>query len=601
MCTCGSANPNFSDVSLNGLWDFSYLGNTDVQRVLDHIPDQWTKAYVPSAFDESIETPGKRGAALYRKTLIIPPGNTAELYFGALSIWSRVYLDRELLRENACGYEPLRIHVPAAKHERRELLVLVDNRFDFERAPMHEKYFDFYQYGGILREVRLRLLQPSTPWIKAIRVTPTDLYLAGEIRVDIDIADIDCKQDIRWEVAFDGSASTALPPEAVESVSTGARMTLLVPNPQTWSPDEPNLHQLEVLIGGGDDKVFDRRSVRFGLRQVKAYEGKLWLNGEPLILKGVNRHEWHPNFGPCTPVAQMVSDVQLMKNMGCNLVRGSHYAQDQRFLDVCDELGILVWEENLGWGQRERTLTYEKFIKDQCRSLKAMVLESYNHPCVICWGFLNEAGSDAEYARSIFKDSVSLLRQTDTSRLVTFASMYAFTDQYFDLVDFISINTYPGWYGCEDEANPISLIKPQIERIASSVDERGFKGKPLVISEIGVEALYGWRDAHNDFFTEDYQARYLHTAIISVLENTRYSGIILWHFSDVRTYSGGRSLMRPRAFNNKGVLDEYRRPKQAYEIVKTCFSVDTLPPSNPDRIKDGDLLEQTIGEEERRV
>ncbi|MDP0496329.1 MAG: glycoside hydrolase family 2 TIM barrel-domain containing protein [Verrucomicrobiota bacterium JB024] len=579
MCISSKDDTGFGVVSLDGLWDFAFLGDTDEQSALEHLPEQWRKTYVPSAFDASVETPGKRGMAMYRKTLIIPKGHPAELYFGALSIWSRVYLDGELLRENACGYEPLHIYVPEAKYERRELLVLVDNRFDFERVPMHEEHFDFYQYGGILREVKLRLLKAGDPWIKAIRVTPTDLYEAGKIHVDIDIAYTGTGQKLRWEYAFDNRASSALPEEAVEMDSTGAHMALLVPDPQTWSPDAPHLHQLDVLMRGENGKVVDRRSVRFGLRQVKAHGGKLWLNGEPLILKGVNRHEWHPNFGPCTPVAQMVSDVQLMKDMGCNFVRGSHYAQDQRFLDVCDELGMLVWEENLGWGQREFTLTCEKFINDHRQSLKAMVYESYNHPCVICWGFLNEAGSDAEYARPVFEDSVSVLRQIDPSRLITFASMYAFSDRYFDLVDFISINTYPGWYGCEDEPDPLSLIKPQIERISSSVDERGFAEKPLVISEIGVEGLYGWRDTHNDFFTEDFQARYLQAAIRSVLGNTRYSGIVLWHFSDVRTYGGGRSLMRPRAFNNKGVLDEYRRPKQAYETVKMCFSEGPIEPS----------------------
>ncbi len=201
-----------------------------------------------------------------------------------------------------------------------------------------------------------------------------------------------------------------------------------------------------------------------------------------------------------------------------------------------------------------------------------MVHESYNHPSIICWGFLNEAGSDSAYSRAVFEESAALLRELDPSRLVTYATMFPLTDLHYDLVDLISINTYPGWYACESVADPVSLIKPRLEALVASVDERGFKDKPVMISEIGAEALYGWRDGHNDFFTESYQARYLATALEGVLDNPRYSGISLWLFSDTRTYSGGFSLMRPRTYNNKGTLDEYRRPKEAYAVVKRAFT-----------------------------
>jgi len=200
-----------------------------------------------------------------------------------------------------------------------------------------------------------------------------------------------------------------------------------------------------------------------------------------------------------------------------------------------------------------------------------MVRASANHPSVIIWGFLNEAGTDAEYVRPVFEATVALLRALDPTRLISYASMFARTDRYFDLVDLIGLNVYPGWYGCEGAEAPLELIAPFLRQCFEHLDAAGLAEKPVVISEIGAEGLYGWRDAHHDFFTEEYQAEYLRRACVEALSHPRCSGIALWHFSDVRTYGGGWSLKRPRTFNNKGTLDEYRRPKAAYAAVRKVF------------------------------
>ena len=97
-------------------------------------------------------------------------------------------------------------------------------------------------------------------------------------------------------------------------------------------------------------------SQRFGVRQVGTADGRVTLNGKPVYLKGVNRHEAHYEFGVTTPVQLMYEDVQNLKDLGGNFIRGSHYAQCDQFLQVCDELGVLVWEESLGWGNKPQQL-----------------------------------------------------------------------------------------------------------------------------------------------------------------------------------------------------------------------------------------------------
>ncbi|HWA88014.1 MAG TPA: glycoside hydrolase family 2 TIM barrel-domain containing protein [Opitutus sp.] len=563
--------------SLNGLWDFAFLGAIDLEAFAPADVGANEKMPVPSAFDALPAHAGRRGAAVYRRRFSVPAGRPARIEFGAVSLWTRVFVDGVLRREHACGYAPFAVEVPPATAAERELLVLVDNRFDFDRVPMHEEYFDFHQYGGILRDVALHVLPARGAFIEHVGVAPTAGYRDGGVEVTIELGG-----EATAVAALVTQIDSAVPQRHQNPCREGSRLVLAlhVPAPRVWSPASPALHTLRIAIEDGRGTAGDDAIVRFGLRRIEARAGKLWLNGAPLKLRGYNRHEWHPNFGPCTPTLQMAADLQLLRDLGCNFVRGSHYPQDQRFLDLCDELGMLVWEENLGWGQRERTFASEKFRRDHLAALRAMVRASVNHPSVIIWGFLNEAGTDAGYVRPVLEETVATLRALDPTRLVSYASMFALTDRHFDLVDLMALNLYPGWYGCEGVEAPLELIAPFFRQCFAHLDAAGWAAKPVVISEIGAEALYGWRDAHGDFFTEEFQAEYLRRACVEALENPRCSGIALWHFSDARTYGGGWSLKRPRTFNNKGTFDEYRRPKAAAAAVRTVFKSHAPPPQS---------------------
>lgn len=553
--------------SLNGLWSFAFLGAIDL-GTFDPASCQTSQSLpVPSAFDALPDYAGKRGAAVYQTTFDLPPGFAARIDFGAVSMWCRVYVDNAPLREHRCGYAPFSVTVPPAEHTRRTLTVLVDNRFDAARLPMHEEKFDFYQYGGILRDVTCHVLPAAAPHLERVHVTPLSGYARGEVEVAITFAGTTAA-NLTAAFQFDDAPAMAYPIARAEGTQ---RLTLRVPEAQVWSPTTPHLHQLRVTLLAADGQPIDDLAVRFGLRRIEAHDGQLRLNGQPLTLRGYNRHEWHPQYGPCTPTLQMASDLQLLRDLGCNFVRGSHYPQDSRFLDLCDEWGFLVFEENLGWQQSAATMTTDAYRRDHADTLRAMVNHSYNHPSIILRGFLNEAESDQPDSRPLYEESAALLRELDPTRLITYATDRAPRDVNLDLVDVISVNIYPGWYGCEGVENPLSLIAPRMQDIRRAMDEKGFRDKPLLISEIGCEGLYGWHDPHRDFFSEEYQAQYLAEACRQALALERCCGIALWQFCDGRTYGGGRALGRPRTFNNKGTLDEYRRPKLAYAAVREIF------------------------------
>lgn len=555
--------------SLVGLWDFVFLGDVSLDAFDPECVRFEEKAMVPSAFDALPPYEGKRGAAAYRTAFSLPPGKRVRLDFDAVSMWSRIYVNGILRKENRCGYAPFSVLTEATPSGICEVVVLVDNRFDFERVPMHEAYFDFYQYGGIIREPRVHFLPENGPFIESVHVTPDPShYREGWVIVAVTLAGAPDVSPDALMLSFDGGESRPFP----AAQANGWTVRLQVPEPRVWSPECPALHVLRLVLADGQGRERDDLSVRFGLRRIEARGGDLLLNGRKLILRGYNRHEWHPNSGPCTPAVQMMNDLLLLREMGCNFVRGSHYQQSQLFLDLCDELGFLVWEESLGWGQRDpRTFGSARWREDHLDSVRSMVNASFNHPSVIIWGFLNEAASSEEFTRPVYEETAALLRRLDPSRMVSYATNVCETDRHFDLVDLISINIYPGWYGCEESEDPLGLIEPEIHRYFEFLDSAGWRSKPVLVSEIGAEGLYGWREAHSDFFSEAYQARYLENAARAILQHPRSSGLALWMFSDIRTYGGGRSLIRPRTFNNKGTFDEYRRPKEAFACVKRIF------------------------------
>jgi beta-glucuronidase len=335
-----------------------------------------------------------------------------------------------------------------------------------------------------------------------------------------------------------------------------------VPGAALWSPQEPNLHRLHVRLGEDDLRE------RVGIRQVRAEDRQILVNGRPVRLLGFNRHELHPLFGHGQPEQCLVQDVQLLKDMGCNFVRGSHYPQDRNFLDLCDETGLCVWCESIGWGHTAEHLNDRRFLDAQKQNMDEMVAAAANHPSVILWGLLNEGSSHDPNCRSGYEELIRHLRSLDATRPVTFASNHPFDDRCYDLADVISINVYPGWYH-----GSLAEVPAFLDKVCAQQDAAGWSRKPILISEIGAEAIYGWRDWNEDRWTEQYQAK-LHELVIRHLftERHRVCGLALWLFNDFRsTETVQRILGRGRGFNNKGVVDEYRRPKLSYEVVKRLF------------------------------
>lgn len=554
--------PHRAVKNLDGLWESASIDDCQDPDAFDPKEIIWKESFpVPGVFDSIPDFRKKRGLFAVRTTVKpTDPQSKAVLKFGALGLWAKVFVDSEALGTCRTPYAPWEVDVPPTDKAEREILVLIDNRFDQKRVPLFDPYFDFYGYGGIYRSVEWHEVGDVTlerAIVSVLNPEKGDVEIRFRFRGKLSAA-------TSLKISFDGENKTFA--HTFDPQDIGKGLAVKVPNPKPWHPKHPHLHTLRVTFQG--QTVVER----FGLRTIEAKDQKIFLNGQPVKLLGYNRHEAHPQFGPALPLAQLVQDLQILRQTGCNFIRGSHYPQDQRFLDLCDEMGFLVWEEALGWQAQKEHFANPDFCDLQETQSRAMVRTSINHPSVIMWGFLNECHSNLPESRPLISRLTRAIKEEDPSRLVTFASNQPFEEKNYDQMDVLTINTYPGWYPeGEQKERPLHEIEERIDRLKAHFKKEGVSDKPFLISEIGAGAIYGWRDELESHWSEQYQAQYLDLVTRRVIRDEEICGVALWQFCDGRTYADTRALGRPRAFNNKGSFDEYRRPKLAASVVQRNF------------------------------
>lgn len=548
---------------LDGTWDFAWLGDAAFDAVDPGQPCPEAAA-VPGTFDAGSRRHGARGVGLYRRTVRFPTaaGERLRLHLDGLGLRARVWWDGVAVGGCDLPYSGHAIDLVASGPGLHQLAIAVDNRFDARRSPLFPPYSDFYAYGGIYRSVRLEALPALA--LARVRVTTCDLA-AARVRLELRLEGA-VPAELPLDLAFDDGAVEQV---TVRPQGGVAVLERTVPGARPWSPDHPELHTVRVTAGG--DEIIER----FGLRTVATRGDAILLNGESIRLVGVNRHEAHPQFGPVQPRALILDDLHLIKELGGNFVRAVHYPQDPAFLDLCDRLGLLVWEESLGWQIQAPALAETTCAGQVLEQTRRMVAQGINHPSVILWGFLNESASHDAVAEPLYARLAAAVRAEDPSRLVSFASCFPDTDRCFAHADVVAVNTYPGWFDPRAgwDGTAVAEIRPHLARLATLLRTRpGVGGKPLLVSEIGACALYGCHDRARAQWSEEFQADYMAAACRGVLDDPRWAGLALWQFGDSRSYVGAGDVRgKPRGYNCAGLVDEFRRPKLAFDAVKEAL------------------------------
>lgn len=551
--------PQRKTFDLDGLHDFAWLG--DSVALADFSPDNVTdyneKAAVPGVFDMVCNHYCQRGLAVYRFPLYdLPENRTLRLKIGGLGLAGRVFYDGREIARSSAPYAPVTADFNSGCGKTHELIIAADNRFESQTPyAFFKAYYDFYGFGGIYRSVSLEVL-PETDFPERVQVTTLDLNTG---KVALKILTNSKKSELSFRITFDHGKEEAITLPCKDGV---AEWITHVPDFRIWSPEDPALHTVNVVLEG--DSIVER----FGLRTIEAHDRKIFLNGKEIFFDGINRHESDPQLGPVQTLPGMLQDIQLIKNTGMNFIRSVHYVPDQAWLDLCDETGMLLWIETLGWGLAASELTPQTlpYFMEQNRS---MIRDAYNHPSVIILGMLNECASDAESSVEFYAELLKDMHREDPTRLRSFAGNKNIRDLCMDHVDVISLNCYPGWI--EDirdwETLASETIKPHLTKLADFYSQESFGGKPIFISEIGACGLYGIHDDNFAQWSEEFQADFMRTAAEVICEDGRFSGYTLWQFCDTRSYQRGHIRTKPRGFNCAGIVDEYRRKKLVYNAL----------------------------------
>jgi beta-glucuronidase len=614
---------------LHGAWSFGWLGDS-VAAVEDLSPAGLATPFtvtVPGAPDltqfvqpganASVNAAGAHGTMLYRRRFYQTPRSFARLFVGACGFWCSVWLDGARLGEKGGdAYSPAWFGgiAPAAAGW-RTLEIIVDNRFNFTRAPLMAYCDDWYLYGGLFRSVELHELP-------AVALARTDVLVldaaAGAVDVRVHVHDL--TETTRWRpadiaaagrsgfapryrgagpaglprlpasvnisVAFDddaapGGAAATVYAVALDADGVGVLPNLRVPAPRLWAPAAPQLHTLSLTVGA------DVLVERFGLRTVgvcSAPSGApvVCLNGAPAKLLGYGRHDTGPQEGHAISDFARLRDIQLVAGLGGSYMRLGHYAQHPNIASLADEMGMLNGVEVIGWDAKPETYTDPLWLGAGIASLEAATNASFNHAATITYAYINEGASDNKSvcgAWALFNARFKALR---VQGLTTYANDRGVGDVCFAAsgADLMGLNTYPGWYNAAAVDPAIGWARaPNLALVAEALD--AFKawmaaqhpGKPFMVSELGAGAIPGWQDELGGYWSESYQARLLYAGAAHVVQDDAWSGIALWQLMDQRVYNGAGALSRPRAFNNKGTFDQNRKMKPlAWAAVQAAFA-----------------------------
>jgi len=516
----------------------------------------------PSCWENYPDFTGYRGEGIYRT--VFQAGGNIRLEFKGISHTAVVYLDGKEIASHYNAYTIFSVIIKGLEVGEHFLEIKADNRFSKESA-LHIPN-DYMSYGGVNRPVVLEEI--GTVYIKQLHITTFKKdadYRKWSVLAEITLENVENKnQNVEPILEIAGRRITygTVTVKGLETLTL--KQEIAFEDITAWTMEHPVLYDARAALYE-DEVPVDDLIDRFGFRVIEIEGKNILLNGEKLHIKGICRHEDHPQFGCALPFAAMQADLDSIKHLGANSVRTVHYPNDEVFLDLCDEQGILVWEENHARGLSLEDMQNPHFEQQAEQVIREMIPAHYNHPSIYIWGILNECASDTEYGRMCYEKQFALISSLDSTRPRSFASCKFKADICLGFPEVVSYNIYPLWYHDTPADEYLDDLYQWIQ------NETEGKGKPFLITEIGAGAIYGYRAPHKPKWSEEYQAETLEKQLHAVLSYPDCSGVYIWQFCDVRI-SEEWFAGRPRTMNNKGIVDEYRRRKLSYEVVKKIYN-----------------------------
>ena len=511
---------------------------------------------------------------IYRRHFVLPKECTDRrvfLEFDGVMVGTTPVINGHELPQHLGGYLPSRYEITDwLKTDDNVLAVTVDSRWSNvppEGSPEGPKRIDYLEPGGIIRPARLHAFPPtfiSDVFARPMKVLDSDRRL--EITCTVDAGTLDGKSvQVQIEL-LDGSRTVSRVQEDVHIEKVGQTQVSLtrskLGNIKLWDVHDPRLYTVVATLFVDNEPVHEHR-VRTGFREARFELDGFFLNGRRLQLFGLNRHELFPYVGAAMPRRVLRRDAEILRReFNCNIVRCSHYPQSESFLDACDELGLMVWEEVPGWGYLGDDAWRELLLRD----VDVMVRRDRNHPAIIIWGTrVNESPSDEE----LYRKTRSIAKSLDGSR-PTSGSMTGGTRKTWEKEWHENVFAFDDYHAAPDGSvgirEPVTgvpyMLAEAVGQFNYSSPKEGFNAKYRRAGDVTMQMQQGIRHAQ---------------AHDKAAADPRICGVIGWCGFDYG------SLVNP--YNNvkcPGVADVFRVPKLGASFYRSQISPGVRPVILPD-------------------
>ena len=500
-----------------------------------------------------------RGTCIYRTRFAAPQFNTASqqvwIQFDGVNASAHVVLNGSPVCNHDGGYSTFRANITELLRDENELTVEVDNS---KNDRVYPQKADFTFYGGIYRDVSLMVVSKNHFTLDyfggpGIRITPTVQGADASVQVTT------------WHDG-EGEVSIELLDAAGNTVATGKGpdITLTIFKAHLWNGvKDPYLYSCKArLVVNGT--VEDETTTRFGVRSFKVDPKKgFFLNGKSYPLHGVSRHQDRKGLGNAITREMHDEDMALIKEIGANTIRLAHYQHDQYFYDLCDEVGMVVWaeipyiSEHMPNG-RENTIS----------QMKELIIQNYNHPCIVCWGVSNEITISTKDKKDMLdnhRQLNDLCHEMDKTRLTTLAcyAMCGPFNRSAHITDMVSWNLYLGWYVPGFILNDLWM----------GFFHLCFPNRPFGYSEYGAEGMPNLHSTHphRGDHTEEYQAKYHEYMLRCFKRHPWMWATHVWNMFDFA--ADARDQGGEPGMNHKGLVTFDRKTKKdSFYLYKAWWS-----------------------------
>jgi hypothetical protein len=513
---------------------------------------------------------GYLGKAWYFRTFEMPmqsPDLHVELHFGATFYSSRVWLNGVEIGTHEGGYTAYSFDITPHLQQTNYLAVELDNRIGAATIPgfanrgKDDSWYDWWDYGGIVRDVWLTLGNPIQIRRQQIRnhidrdgvVVQDHIFLENNLKETAKLSILATAFGPDNQPAAHQSQSFTLTPG-----ETDATISLKLANPKLWTIDSPSIYRMVVQVTSVNGKELDEQSDTFGVREIEIRDRHLLVNGERVRLTGVTRHEESMGEGLAETSGTMRTDYDDMKALQVTLTRPVHYPQNPFILDYADRHGILLIPEIPVWQFSEAQMQDPKVLALAKQQMREMVEEAGNHPSIFAWSVCNESATGTPGGIAYFRAMRDFLHSIDPDRFVSYAddklpTLKRAEDSAANDADFLMMNQYFGsWHG------PESALSSSLDKV-----DRMFPNKLMIISEFGLPGIF----AKNPEDADRMRIKIIQDQMPELARRDWIAGAILWCYQDYKSRINQRPGWK-EGYVDHGLVDEYRQRKPSYYVWK---------------------------------